>query len=361
MSAPQHFSSRTLREMGRRRGIIYSVADEREFLIDQFSTQTFSYAQMREIQEHFEYRGKGEKSTVIRLNHAFTVEEMKTAAEQLRTTLTSGEKLFTRADGTKEYYVDVQYVETDFSLVRLRQRQRRDANIHFEIDGDSTVVTFPANQRAKGFVNDLKARLATATNITPEVEEILLENLPTAVSRTHFFVDLITGMENFSLFDVVKVRVEKAAQNDTTLLEDEPDEPKDDVSVEDVQMLGVVRAVGLNGENLLRSKVYQDLRKRGYFITSVRWKAKHNSSPYPIVEFDAGFEELDLGGRFRFSVLGWFHQRQAGTYNKTITTLPDDKKKAYLETVDQRSIALYRAIRNPQEANAADGTKENQA
>jgi hypothetical protein len=333
--------------MGRRRGILYSLADEREFLIDQCSTQTFSYAQMREIQEYFEYRGKGEKSTVIRLGHAFTVEEMKTAAEQLRVSLTSGEKVFTRADGTKEYDVDVQYVETDFSLVRLRQRQRRDANIHFEIQGDSTVITYPSNQRAKSFVSDLKARLVATTTVVPEVEEILLAKLPTAISRTRFFVDIITGMAEFSLFDVVKVRVEKADQDDASLLEDEAEDSQDAASVEDVQMLGVVRAVGLNGENLLQSRVYQDLRRRGYFLTSVRWKAKHNVSPYPLVEFDASFEELDLGGRFRFSVLGWFHQRQAGTYNRSISTLPEDKKKAYLDAVDSRSIALYRAVVTP--------------
>src|SRR5579875_1000017 len=159
MSAPQHFNVKQLREMGVQRGILYSQEDEREYLIDQLSTQNYSYDQMRAIQEHFEYRGRGEKSTVVRFNHAFTVKEIQEATEAYRETLQSGEKIYTHPDGPSAYDVELQYIETDFSLVSLRQRQRRDAKIRFEIQGETTVVTLPSNERALNVVAQVRERL----------------------------------------------------------------------------------------------------------------------------------------------------------------------------------------------------------
>ena len=345
MSAPQHFNLSELREMGLQRGIVYSKDDDREYIIDQLSTQSFSYDQMRAIQEHFEYRGRGEKSTVVRINHPFSVKELQQATEGYRSSLQSGEKIFTHADGPSAYDVELQYIETDFSLVRLRQRQKRDAKIHFEIEGDTTVVTFPSNTRAFEAVSRLRNSLSTAKKIDPLVEQIVLSGLPNAGSRTKFFVDLMTGVPNFVLLDVVRVRVEQAAKDDKTLLDAEYDEEANEHPDEEEEMLSLVRAVALNGENLLQSRVYQDLRKRGYFITSVRWKAKLTVDPYSLVEFDAAFEDVAAGGRFRFSVLGWFPATKTGVFRKVIAPLPDSRRKEFLAAVDKRSIELYRAAK----------------
>jgi hypothetical protein len=342
MSAPQHFNLSELREMGLRRGILYSKDDEREYLIDQLSTQSFSYDQMRAIQEHFEYRGRGEKSTVVRINHAFTVKEIQEATEGYRNSLQSGENIFTRADGPSAYDIELQYVETDFSLVRLRQRQKRDASIHFQIEDNTTVVTFPSTTKAFEAVSCLRDSLSKAKKIDPLVEQIVLAGLPNAGSRTKFFVDLITGVQNFVLFDVVRVRVEQAAKDDKSLLDEENGEEAKEYSDENEEMLSLVRAVALNGENLLQSRVYQDLRKGGYFITSVRWKAKLTTAPYSLVEFDAAFEDVTSGGRFRFSVLGWFPPTKTGAFRKVIAPLPDIRRKEFLEAIDKRSIDLYR-------------------
>lgn len=342
MSAPQHFNVKQLREMGVQRGILYSQEDEREYLIDQLSTQNYSYDQMRAIQEHFEYRGRGEKSTVVRFNHAFTVKEIQEATEAYRETLQSGEKIYTHPDGPSAYDVELQYIETDFSLVSLRQRQRRDAKIRFEIQGETTVVTLPSNERALNVVAQVRERLSKTRQVQPEVEQITLAGLPTAGSRTTFFVSLITGLKDFTLVDVVRVRVEQASKDDKTLLDEESDPEAKEHPEEDEEMLSLVRAVALHGEQLLQSRVYQDLRKRGYFITSVRWKAKLNVDPYSLVEFDAAFGDVAEGGRFRFSVLGWFPRTKDGAFRKVIVPLPDARRKQFLEAVDARSIALYR-------------------
>lgn len=343
-SAPQHFNVNHLREMGLQRGIIYSKDDDREFLIDQLSTQNFSYDQMRAIQGHFEYRGRGEKTTVIRINHAFSVKEIQQATEAYRETLRFGEKVFTHADGKSAYDVELQYVETDFSMTSLRQRQKREAVIHFEIEDNTTVVTFPSNARALDAVDRLRSTLTSSQEVIPEIEQIELSGLPNAGSRTKFFVDLISGLEHFDLSSVVRVRVEQANKDDKTLLAEEIDE-EDDHPEEEEEMLSLVRAVALNGENLLQSRVYQDLRRRGYFITKIRWKAKLTASPFSLVEFDAGFDDLELGGRFRFSVLGWFPPTRDGGFKKVIAHLPDERRRDFLATVDRRAIELYRSAR----------------
>lgn len=133
MSAPQHFNLNGVLEMGRQRGILYSDEDDREYIIDQLSTQNFSYDQMKVIQQHFEYRGRGEKSQVIRVDHAFSVKEIQEVTNTFRDGLRMGEKIFAHADGPSAYDLDLHYIETDFSMVTLRQRQRREARIRFEI------------------------------------------------------------------------------------------------------------------------------------------------------------------------------------------------------------------------------------
>lgn len=343
MSAPQHFNINAVLEMGRQRGILYSREDDREYIIDQLSTQNFSYDQMRLIQQHFEYRGRGEKSQVIRIDHAFTVKEIQEVTNTFREGLRMGEKIFAHADGPSAYDIDLHYIETDFSMVSLRQRQRREARIRFEIIGSTTVITLPATRKAFETVGTLQKSLSTAKAITPKVEQIVLAGLTTAGSRTKFFVELITGMKDFTLVDVVRVRVEQAEKHDKTLLDDASNDSEQDHPEEDEKMLFLVRRVALHGENLLQSSVYQDLRKRGYYITSVRWRARLTVDPYPVVEFDASFDDAAVGGRFRFSVLGWFPPTKTGAFRKVIAPLPDDRKRDFLHALDVRSIALYRA------------------
>lgn len=221
------------------------------------------------------------------------------------------------------------------------------------------MITLPATQRAFDAVSKIRKELVASKQITPRVEQIVLAGLPTAGSRTKFFVDLISGMKDFSLTDVVRVRVEQAEKHDRTLLDEKDDDSEDDHPEEDEKMLFLVRRVALHGENLLQSSVYQDLRKRGYFITSVRWKAKLTVEPYSLVEFDASFDDIAVGGRFRFSVLGWFPPTRTGAFRKVIAPLPDERKRTFLHALDNRSIALYRAALNDKtKTAAADGSSK---
>ncbi len=94
----------------------------------------------------------------------------------------------------------------------------------------------------------------------------------TAAQRTEFFTFLISKLEGFTLNNVTSVKVEPVQK----------DGGKDELDLEDdrnrehaeQEALALVKNVVLKGEALLVSEEYQSLLKKGFFITSIIWRAK---------------------------------------------------------------------------------------
>ncbi|MDP5009057.1 MAG: hypothetical protein NWQ13_08780, partial [Glaciimonas sp.] len=89
--------------------------------------------------------------------------------------------------------------------------------------------------------------------------------------------------------------IKKNPNDDEFDLED--DQNKEEAKQE---ALALIKNVALKGEGLLASEEYQSLQKKGFFITSIIWRSKQSSIPYPIVEFEAAFEEPDVGKGFKY-------------------------------------------------------------
>src|ERR1035441_1157236 len=77
MSSKQHFGERTLLNLARNRGILYSFSDDRIDLADKLSLMIFGHHEILAIQEEFERAGRGEKTTSFRINTELTPTEIK--------------------------------------------------------------------------------------------------------------------------------------------------------------------------------------------------------------------------------------------------------------------------------------------
>jgi hypothetical protein len=355
MSSKQHFGERILLSLARRRGILYSRSDDRADLADKLSVMTYGFHEIRAIQDEFERAGRGEKTTSFRINMELTVAEIKEIADEYRDAADDEEKVVTRSVGQAGVAVDLKYTETDFSKTRLRQRQEREAHIEFKVEQGHTVVTLPATEKARQAVAALKDRLYAKKQADIGVEEVDLSSVTDPKLRTAFFTRLITRLAGFSLQNVTRVKADLAEKPEDDIdAEENGEEGAEEASEE---MLGVVRAVALNGESLLASPLYQGLQKRGFFLTSITWQSKRNVLPFQIVEFDAAFDDPAHGREFKYAVRGWATQK-GGDYIKNFKVVPPEEKKVLLGIIENTAMTVQREIKAEFAAQAEAQTSD---
>jgi hypothetical protein len=357
MSSKQQFNAGSLRDLARGRGILLSSADDRAVLADRLSAMVFGCEDIQAIQSAFDTAGRGEKTTSFRLNSALTPDDLKQIGEEYRESVGEDEKVVTRSVGTNGYAVDLEYTEIDFSKTRLRQRQTREAHIEFRIEGDHTVVTMPATEKARQAAEALRERLFARKQVDIGLEEVDLSGITDPEPRTAFFTKLIGSLPDFTLSDVMRVNADRADKPHATVLDEDSEEEEADEEASE-QMLGIVKAMAFQGQSLLTSPQYQAMHDQGFFITSITWSAKRNVSPYQIVEFEAGFEEPAAGRGFRYNVRGWNTQR-SGEYTKNVKPVPPEDKKKFLNMVERAAIDVFREIRRQlAPANGPSGGRE---
>jgi hypothetical protein len=344
MSSKQQFNAGSLLDLARRRGILLSSADDRAGLADRLSAMIFGYEDIQAIQAVFETAGRGEKTTSFRLNTALTQDDVKQIAEEYRESAGEEEKVVTRSVGPNGYAVDLEYTEIDFSKTRLRQRQTREAHIEFRIEGDHTIVTLPATEKARQAAQSLRDRLFARKQVDIGLEEVDFSGITDPEPRTAFFTKLISSLSDFTLSDVMRVNADRADKPHSSVVLDEEGEEEEVDEEASEQMLGIVKAMAFQGQGLLTSPQYQAMHDHGFFITSITWSAKRNVSPYQIVEFEAGFEESATGRGFRYNVRGWNTQR-SGEYTKNPKPVPPEDKKNFLSVVERVAIDVFRDIR----------------
>jgi acylphosphatase len=352
MSAKQRINAAVVLELAKDRGIFYSSKDARETLVHNLSLLTHDYHDLNIILDQREHAGRAEKTTSITLNAALTVEEIKEVAKEYIAEAPPGEKVTSYSKGTDQYVISVKYSEIDYGKTRLVQRTSKEAGIEFHIEGDKTIIRMPANAKSKEIVGNLKNRLDGKKKVDIQADSIEISEFSTAAQKTQFFTSLITTLKGFKLDNVTSVKVEplkKEPEEDEIDLED--DQNKEEAKQE---ALALVRNVALKGESLLASEEYQSLQKKGFFITSIIWRSKQTSIPYPIVEFEAAFEEPEAGKGFKYSIRGALNFIEADVdYTKTLRPIEVEEKQKLLSLIEQTASAVIAKIRAENDATIA--------
>lgn len=342
MSAKQRIHAGVVLELAKDRGIFLSPKDGRETLVNYLSLLPHDYHDLNIILDHREHAGRSEKLTSVTLNAALTVEEIKEVVKEYTSESPADETITSHSKGTDQFVVNVKYSEIDYGKTRLVQRTPKEAGIEFHVDGDKTVIRMPSNAKAKEVVSKLKGKLDGKKKTDIPTDSIEIGEFKSAASRTEFFTSLISKLKGFKLDNVTSVKVEpikREPEEDELDLED--DQNKEQAKQE---ALALVRNVALKGETLLASEEYQSLVKKGFFITSIIWRAKETTIPYPIVEFEAAFEEPEDGKGFKYSVRGALNFSE-GEYTKTLRPIDAEAKEKLLSLIEQTANATIAEIR----------------
>jgi hypothetical protein len=345
MSSKQRMTETILLGIARERGIFYSPREPREVLINNLSLLPYDYDDLDIILGHRETTQRTEKVTSITLRAALNVEDIKAVCSGYKEQATSDEKVTVRQDGSQKYTAKINYSELDYSKTRLLQRRNKEADIEFLIQDNETTIRMPANSKARQVVAALKDALDARAKTDIPAEAIELSHLKTPEARTSFFTSLITRLDGYQLENVTDIKVEsKLHEAPADGIDDlEDDEDGREASAEDraagKSMLSVVENIALKGQSLLGSTEYQQLKQKGFYITSILWKSRQEHHPYNIIEFDAGFDEPREGKGFKYNVRG-VYRYQNGTHTTTLRQIPKEEKAPLLTLLERTARAV---------------------
>ena len=350
MSAKQKIGEKVLLELAKDRGIFYSPKDTREDLVSAISLLPHDFYDLNTLLEQREHSGRQEKLTSVTLPVALTVEEIKEVIKEYTADSPADERVTHHAKGGDQVVVNIKYSEVDYGKTRLVQRTPKEAGIEFHVEADKTVIRMPSNDRIKGIFGKFKDRLDSKKKTEIPVIRIEIGEFQSPAIRTEFFTSLISNLNGFQLSNVTSVKVEKlkgVQQEDELDLEDDQDNEE-----AKQEALALVKNVALKGETLLASEEYQSLSKKGFFITSIIWRSRLAKPSYPIVEFEAAFEEPELGRGFKYFVRGAYNMVDK-QYTKTVRPVEAEDKERYLSLIEQTAASTIATLRKRVEVDAA--------
>lgn len=342
MSGKQRLTESVLYELGKDRGIFYSPHDSRDGLVDHLSTLTHDYYDVSGIMQKRETSKRGEKITSVTLDAELNADDIKEIVQDYQKTVTGTETVRSHPQGASGYVMSVEYDEYDYSKTRLIQRQRKDAELEFRTKDGKTTVRMPATEKARAVLGKLKSDLEGRRKSVIKTEEIELSLLTTPDERTRFFLDILEAIPSYSQHTVISLKVSTSftERDDDSLQFDEDDDEKKAAAAE---LLSVVRNVALSGSNLVLSPEYQGLRKRGFFITSITWRARQTKSPYDHVQFEIGFDLLHQGKGFKYAVR-YAPAQSSGEPSKTFRSVPEPLRSTLLEVIEKSARSVLAAL-----------------
>lgn len=351
MSAKQKIGEKVLLELAKDRGVFYSAKDSREDLISAISLLPHDYHDLNTLLEQREHQGRQEKLTSVTFPEALTVEEIKEVLKEYAAESPPDEKLTHHAKGNYQVVATVKYSDIDYGKTRLIQRTPKEAGIEFHIENNKTVIRMPANDRIKGVFGKLKDKLDAKRKTEIPAFRIEIGEFESPALRTGFFTTFISDLKGFSLKNVTSVKVERLKQEpEEGELQLEDDQENEEATQE---ALALVKKVALKGETLLASEEYQSLAKKGFFITSIIWRSMLVKHPYPMVEFEAAFEEPTLGKGFKYFVRGAYNVVDK-QYTKTIRPVDTEDKEKYLSIIEDTAASTITELRKKAQAEAED-------
>lgn len=296
LSGKQKLTERTLLQISRERGVFYSPRSSRQMIADQMSILPHDFESIKKIIERRD-SGRGvDKTTSIVFQGGVNPDEIRQAIDEYQSENCRSERISSRQKGDNTVLMGVEYDEYDYSLTRLIQKQKRDAHFEFIKEGDRTVVRMPATPKAHAIIATIKDKIERQRKSSIGSDNFDLTDILSSEGRTDFFLKLITGIDGYRLDTVSALKVAAGLRD-----EPESDDEDDDHAVEE-QMLAAVRGVALQGVNLLATEHFQNLKKSGFYITTIKWRSIEITEPGTLLQFDASFEDAENCTGFRYAI-----------------------------------------------------------
>lgn len=344
-SAKQRVTPLKLLELARTRGIILSPDENRDAVAEWIARMPFAWPQVVSLLEMTTSADRADKLTSLRMDSA-TADEWSEAVSTVKGARAEqrGEVWSVSRNGDS-LTVSVQYSELDPGRTRLAQKRERDFVVEVETTPAGGVrVRHQSQDRAAEIVKAVCDELMKGKERL-EPKRIELYGIRDPVKRTQFFLNLIAGIDGYTLEDVKSV---KGSRLSPTLEVDVPSEEAgtdsdgqhEDRTERDLE--AHVRRVALYGDGILHAAEYQTLFKDDFFVSSIAWTSMESRSGTQRVEFEAAFNDAEDARGFVYGVRGIWPRTQNGELRKNKVSVGQLKDtKAFHALIEE---SAYKAL-----------------
>jgi hypothetical protein len=296
MSARQKMSEKILRSLALERGIMYSEETDRGVLCELISQLPHDYNSIVKLIDTREQSSRSEKRTFACIPVQLSMSELDQVINNYRANSKNSDEILLRSKRSNAAHLNVAYEELDYSKTRLMQRQTRDADVEISIENGQTIIRTPSSDKADEIVSSIAAEIERIKLQKISATSITMDGLGSE-QRTLFFLKLIGALPDYKLRTVVNMRIASEVESD----DDDGDSDIENDRVAGHGLVGKVNDIAMSGVNLLQSNEYQNLRKSGFFITSMTWQADQISKPKDLLQFEVSFRSGRQGTGFRFN------------------------------------------------------------
>lgn len=296
LSSKKQISELFLKDCLVDRGIFLSYKETRESLCDYFATWCNDYSTLQEIKAKLEVgqrRPRFESEEIIADGVSISSDAVNASLLQLKTAIAPEGMSLQMSRNGNDFDCTLNYTDVDLSKTPLRQKKCREDKIKVRIEDNGKVsVRTPCGDRfgalrAK-FMEELQTQVASGL----ETQGIHLYEDATVEERIKFFMDIITGMPDFTCETVTGIDVlsSQAEQDD-----DGNDIETDEQVTSDFR--GLLKA-NLRGGQLFDTPEFNNMKEQGFFPYEIRWWAKQSFTKH-LIEYSIGFSNAKAGTGFR--------------------------------------------------------------
>ncbi|MFK5914823.1 MAG: hypothetical protein QM484_10640 [Woeseiaceae bacterium] len=325
------------------RGVIVSPREDRDELVSYISMLSNDLYDIDFLIAQLEPPSRKEKMTSFDLSVDLSKDEVRKLFKDIQKESQNINDVYSFGSTGKEskVKVNVEHEERDLSRTRLRQRKIVESDIEIEISDNNIRVRGPSNEKTTEITEKFISKVSVYKKIEPVVKAIDISSFDSN-ERTKFFIKLIDGLEGFSLKDVIKVSVD-SKENLKIRSGCVIDETGVDEIEEEQEVLGVLKNAILSGESLLSSPEYQELKKRGFYITKIIWKSSEVKLDGSLVVFEAAIGDIPVGKKFIYNVLGSHNSTKEG-YTKTRRPISSDDRDRYISALENAAYKVMDKI-----------------
>ena len=342
LSCNPPFSKKRLLALNVSRGILLSREDDEKHLVSQTSKLHFSWFQFLELVEFLNSAEKDEKQTMKRVDGQVTTDEIEQAYQTLKTKRSDSKgETYSFKKVEDRAYIEMKYVHKDPTKAKNRQREERTVKVEvFENQEGVTEIIFDENDRASEVTAQLISNIRAERVEQEEIKESEIDfgNIANQYTKTEFFLRLIKNLEGFKNIGVIDVALESVVR---------PKDDEEDISEEEEELVGDVKRCALSGDDIITTKLYNELSEKGYFISFIRWKAREKTGDERKIIFECGLKRPQDGKNFYFDAKKIFSKDEFGEDGKSSKALIKKDRSRLRRILSKSAYTAFEYVVEP--------------
>ncbi len=201
----------------------------------------------------------------------------------------------------------LEYTKADFTKNTLSQNIKKTAEIKFEKTNEGKIlIRTNGDENAGHIVSAFKQKIKEKHPSDYDDFVISLSHTTTPSVRTQFFIDIINNIQGYRVVDMKVASIS---------IMDSPESIIDDTEIQ--KMEGVVKRMVLSGGSVHQSNEFQNLLKKGFYLTKIEWTMESNSATGDKIDLSAEFDDPNSCTGFRYALQRVYSKKENGEYNIT--------------------------------------------